>query len=174
VIQDLGSTNGTFINGTRISGMQVLTPGDTVAFGEGIVLVYESVMDNNATILSTKAPPATIQSPAPVPGLTPMPAPMPAPTPVRMSAPPAAPVYSAPAPKPAPAPVYSGQVPAGPAATQQEVVPAKKKFPTWILIVIIVLVLICVCGAFFEAIDYFSLWCKVLPFLVPLLGGTCV
>jgi hypothetical protein len=164
VIQDLGSTNGTFINGTRISGMQVLNPGDTVAFGEGIVLVYEAVVDNNATILSAKAPPATIQSPAPMP--TPIPTPMPAPTPVRMSTP-------NPTPRPAPAPVYSGQVPAGPAAMPQEVVPAKKKFPVWIIIVIIVLVLICVCGAFFEMIDYFNLWCKVLPFLVPLLGGTC-
>jgi len=55
----------------------------------------------------------------------------------------------------------------------QEVVPARKKFPVWVIIVIIVLVLVCVCGSFFELIDYFSLWCKVLPFLVPLLGGTC-
>ncbi len=170
VIQDLGSTNGTFVNGTRISGMQVLNPGDTVAFGEGIVLVYEAVVDINATILSAKAPPATLQSPIPVsvpaPTPTPTPAPMPAPTPVRMSTP-------NPSPMPAPAPVYSGQVPAGPVAMPQEVVPAKKKFPVWIIIVIIVLVLICVCGAFFEMIDYFNLWCKVLPFLVPLLGGTC-
>ena len=35
MIQDLGSTNGTFVNGTRITGLQVLNPGDTVAFGEG-------------------------------------------------------------------------------------------------------------------------------------------
>jgi hypothetical protein len=174
VIQDLGSTNGTFINGTRISGMQALNPGDTVAFGEGIVLVYEAVVDNNATILSAKAPPATLQSPVPVstprptpaPAPIPAPAPMPAPAPVRMSTP-------NPTPKPAPAPVYSGQVPDGPVAMPQEVVPAKKKFPLWIIIVIIVLVLVCVCGAFFEMIDYFNLWCKVVPFLVPLLGGTC-
>ena len=170
VIQDLGSTNGTFVNGTRISGMQVLNPGDTVAFGEGIVLVYEAVVDNNATILSAKAPPATLQSPAPVsipaPRPTPIPAPMPAPAPIRMSTP-------NPTPRAAPAPVYSGQVPAGPAAMPQEVVPARKKFPVWVIIVIIVLVFVCVCGSFFELIDYFSLWCKVLPFLVPLLGGTC-
>ena len=67
VIQDLGSTNGTFINGTRISGMQVLNPGDTVSFGEGIVLVYEPMADMNATILSTKAPPVTAQRLAPAP-----------------------------------------------------------------------------------------------------------
>jgi len=162
VIQDLGSTNGTFINGTRISGMQVLNPGDTVSFGEGIVLVYEPMADMNATILSTKAPPVTAQRLAPAPVAIPRPAPVAISRPAPVSAP-----FSR------PAPVYSGQVPAGPAATPQEVVPARKKFPMWIIIVIIVLVLICVCGAFFEAIDYFSLWCKILPFLVPLLGGTC-
>jgi pSer/pThr/pTyr-binding forkhead associated (FHA) protein len=57
VIQDLGSTNGTFVNGTRISGMQVLNPGDTVAFGEGIVLAFESAVDLNATLLSSKTTP---------------------------------------------------------------------------------------------------------------------
>ena len=79
VIQDLGSTNGTFVNGTRISGMQVLNPGDTVSFGEGIVLVYEPVADVNATILSTKAPQVTVQKPAPTP---PHPCPAPTPAPV--------------------------------------------------------------------------------------------
>jgi pSer/pThr/pTyr-binding forkhead associated (FHA) protein len=166
VIQDLGSTNGTFINGTRVSGMQVLNPGDTVSFGEGIVLVYESVGDVNATILSSKPPAATVQKPAPAP----VPAPASVPTPAPAPAPAPAPVEM---PSPAPAPVYSGQVPAGPVPVPPEPVKAKKKFPVWLIIVIIILVLLCVCGALVEAIDYFNLWCKVLPFLVPLLGGTC-
>jgi len=158
VIQDLGSTNGTFINGTRISGMQVLNPGDTVAFGEGIVLVYEPVADVNATILSTKASQVTAQRMAPTPVPTPRPAPIPAPI-LR--------------PASVPGPVYSGQVPAGPVPMPPEPAPAKKKFPVWVIIVILLLVITCVCGAVFEIIDYFSLWCKVVPFLVPLLGGTC-
>lgn len=33
-IRDLGSTNGTFVNGQRISGMQPLEPGDQVRIGE--------------------------------------------------------------------------------------------------------------------------------------------
>ena len=158
VIQDLGSTNGTFINGTRISGMQVLNPGDTVSFGEGIVLLYEPVGDVNATILSSKPPAATYQRPAPVP--IPAPAPAPAPAPVYM-------------PPPAPAPVYSGQVPAGPVPVPPGPAPAKKKFPVWLIILIILLVVICGCVGFFVVIDQYNLWCKVLPFLVPLLGGTC-
>jgi predicted component of type VI protein secretion system len=164
VIQDLGSTNGTFINGTRISAMQVLNPGDTVAFGQGIVLVYEPVMDVNATILSTKTPQVTAQRPAPAP----MPAPAPAarPTPAPMPAP-------TPVPAATPAPVYSGQVPAGPVPMPPEPAAKKKKFPVWLIVVIILLVIICVCVGLFVAIDQLNLWCKVVPFLVPLLGGTC-
>lgn len=40
-IEDLGSTNGTFINGTRISSPQQLRPGDAIMVGENIVLVFE-------------------------------------------------------------------------------------------------------------------------------------
>ena len=180
VIQDLGSTNGTFVNGTRISGMQVLNPGDTVSFGEGIVLVYEPVTDMNATILSSKSP-QTIKNPAPVPVPTPRPVPaatprpIPAPTPRPIPAPTPRPI-STPTPRPAsiPAPVYSGQVPAGPVVPMPpEATPAKKSFPVWLIVVIILVVVICGCVGFFLVIDQFSLWCKVVPFLVPLLGGTC-
>ena len=155
-IQDLGSTNGTFINGTRVSGMQELNPGDAVSFGEGIVLVYESVGDVNATILSSKPSAATVQKPIPVPA----PAPVPAPTP-------------APAPTPVSAPVFSGQVPAGPVPLPPEPIKPKKKFPVWLIILIVLLVIILCCVVFFIGIDQLNLWCKVLPFLVPLLGGTC-
>ncbi len=34
VIEDLGSRNGTFLNGTRISGAQVLQPGDRITVGQ--------------------------------------------------------------------------------------------------------------------------------------------
>ena len=151
MIQDLGSTNGTFVNGTRISGMQVLNTGDSVSFGEGIVLVYETVGDVNATVLSAKVPsaavpPTTVQKPVQTP--------TPAPTPI---------------------PVYSGQVPAGPVPVPMPPAepPKKKKFSVWVIIVILLLLVICACVAFFVIIDQFSLWCEVVPFLVPLLGGTC-
>ena len=146
-IQDLGSTNGTFVNGQRVSGIQALNPGDSVSFGEGIVLTYEATFDPNATMMSAKASrPVTPPPQRPVPE-----------------------TYQAPI--PAPAPVYSGQVPAGPVPMAPA--PAKKKFPIWLIFVILILLVICVCVVFFFAIDKFNLWCKVLPFLVPLLGGTC-
>ena len=30
---DIGSTNGTFINGTKVSAEMILSPGDSVQFG---------------------------------------------------------------------------------------------------------------------------------------------
>ena len=146
-IQDLGSTNGTFVNGQRVSGLQPLNPGDSVSFGEGIVLSYEAAYDPNATMMSAKSPKPVV--------------------PIQSQAP--APVY---APPPAPAPIYSGQVPAGPVPPMAPA-PAKKKFPVWLIIVILLLVVICGCVGFFVVIDQLNLWCKVLPFMVPMLGGTC-
>ncbi len=55
VIEDLGSTNGTFVNGQRLSGPVVLKPGDVVSLGEQIVLMYDAVnMDPGATMASPR------------------------------------------------------------------------------------------------------------------------
>jgi len=39
VVEDLGSTNGTFVNGSEISGPTLLGPGDQVAIGDGVFMV---------------------------------------------------------------------------------------------------------------------------------------
>jgi pilus assembly protein CpaF len=153
VILDLGSTNGTFINGQRISGSQILKPGDTVTLGENIVLMYEAAFDPNATMVSSSQAPKMV---APVR----KPAPAPVPTPAPASPPSTAPVE-----------VFPSQMPTSP--TPNTTAPTKKKFPVWLIIVIVFLLVICACIGFFVIIDQFSLWCKVLPFLVPLFGGTC-
>lgn len=41
IVRDLGSTNGTFVNGVRVSGEQSLRPGDQVQFG-AVSLRYEA------------------------------------------------------------------------------------------------------------------------------------
>jgi pSer/pThr/pTyr-binding forkhead associated (FHA) protein len=70
VLEDLGSTNGTFVNGQRLAGPVVLKAGDVVSLGEQIVLMYDAVnMDPGATVaVSRKAvqapPPAQASSPA--------------------------------------------------------------------------------------------------------------
>ena len=53
-VEDLGSTNGTFLNGERISSPQQLRTGDVITFGESVVLVFEKI---------TEAPVETIDTP---------------------------------------------------------------------------------------------------------------
>jgi hypothetical protein len=56
VLEDLGSTNGTFVNGQRLAGPRVLKPGEVVSFGEQIVLIFEATtFDPGATVVSPRA-----------------------------------------------------------------------------------------------------------------------
>ena len=41
-IEDLGSTNGTFVNGQRLTGPRPLRPGDMIGLGETVTLAYEA------------------------------------------------------------------------------------------------------------------------------------
>jgi hypothetical protein len=78
VLEDLGSTNGTFVNGQRLAGPVVLKPGDVVSLGEQIVLMYDAInLDPGATIASPRhaarvAPPPVQQPVAPVHTVTPV------------------------------------------------------------------------------------------------------
>jgi hypothetical protein len=73
VLEDLGSTNGTFVNGQRLAGPVVLKPGDVISLGEQIVLMYDAInTDTGATIASPRqsvraAPPPVHQQPPVVP-----------------------------------------------------------------------------------------------------------
>jgi len=56
VLEDLGSTNGTFVNGQRLAGPRVLKAGEVVSFGEQIILVFEvNNVDVGATMVSPRA-----------------------------------------------------------------------------------------------------------------------
>ena len=146
IITDLGSTNGTFINGQRLTGQHILQPGEVISLGEQINLLFEAIVqvDPNATMISAghAAPVAT---------------PRPAATPPPMR----------PAVEPVSQPVYAGQVPSGPAPAVPA--PAKIGNSRMILIIVIALLLCLVCGCigFLWWVDANSMWCKVLPFLFP-------
>lgn len=43
-MEDLGSTNGTFINGQRLNGARPLNGGDTMGLGETVTLSYEAAL----------------------------------------------------------------------------------------------------------------------------------
>lgn len=54
-VEDLGSTNGTFLNGERISSPQQLRSGDVVTLGESVVLVFEKITEE--PVETTATPP---------------------------------------------------------------------------------------------------------------------
>jgi hypothetical protein len=67
VLEDLGSTNGTFVNGQRLAGPRVLKAGEVVSFGEQIVLVFEAInADPGATMVSPRAAAVPAAAPRPV------------------------------------------------------------------------------------------------------------
>src|SRR5512133_1456317 len=88
VLEDLGSTNGTFIRGQRLGAPLVLRPGETITIGEKVVLKYEVLQtDPNATVVVQRRVDATQPPvmPAPISVSRPIPAPV-------MDLPPAQPV----------------------------------------------------------------------------------
>jgi len=50
-LEDLGSSNGTFLNGQPVVGRTALTPGDKVSLGHKIILVFEAPPKNLETML---------------------------------------------------------------------------------------------------------------------------
>lgn len=144
VLEDTGSTNGTSVNGNRISGPHVLKPGEMISFGEDIVFMFEALsFDPDATVVSSSQQPA------------------------------AAPRQQPAAPPPPPPQAYAGQVPAsGPAPSTPppaSAVPGKRSALP-ITLGVGALVVICLCVAAIWFIDYANLWCDYFPFLF---GAAC-
>ena len=138
VLEDLGSTNGTFVNGQRLAGPRVLKAGEIVSFGEQIVLVFEVITsDPGATMVSPRA--AAIPS-------TSRPVTPPPPPPADYAG--SVPANPDPAPSAAPAPL-----------------PAKKTNIMPIIIAVAVLFFLCICGGVLWYIDANYLWCTFFPFL---------
>ncbi len=101
VIVDLGSTNGTFVNGQRISAAVLLTPGDTIQVGQTTLRLELAPTDDTFVGPGPVAPPPAAPEPPPaIPGQQPA-----------APAPPAPPVAPPVAPPPPTAPA-----PAAPAA----------------------------------------------------------
>lgn len=85
VLEDLGSTNGTFVNGERLMAPRVLNPGDLVAFGETVSLMFDALApEAAATVASSVGAPATLEpgqaaqaAPPPIPAAPPKASPPP-------------------------------------------------------------------------------------------------
>jgi pSer/pThr/pTyr-binding forkhead associated (FHA) protein len=137
VLEDLGSTNGTFVNGQRLAGPRVLKAGEVISFGEQIVMIFEALMtpDAGATVVSPRA--------AAVPA-TPRPVMQPPPPPTE----------------------YVGSVPVSPSSVPvPATINIRRPNTVWIIVAVGVLLFLCMCVAFFWWVDANFLWCTFFPFL---------
>lgn len=182
-VEDLGSTNGSFVNGQRLAGPFILQSGEFLTLGERVNFVYE-VVDTDATVVSLGAQARPEQPPA-VPAAHIPPPPPPFSTPDYQPAPPAVvnePVlppdqgswldqaesvnpdlYQSPAPSPA-SQGYAGQIPQQPAAETPSLF--KRKLPNWALITIIVVAALIFLCLIFVVVDALNLYCSLFPKLV--------
>ncbi len=152
VLEDLGSTNGTFVNGQRLMGPHVLRPNELIMLGENISLVFETSYDADATVIAVPSQPPPVKA-----------------TPSRVTSPtsyvPAASPGEALPYSPEPQPVYTGQVPAGPAEPYDEAPPAEKKQSRTLLLAgcgCLVVILCMLVGSAF-IFDWLNLYCTT-PF----------
>ncbi|HEY3311696.1 MAG TPA: FHA domain-containing protein [Anaerolineales bacterium] len=145
IVSDLGSTNGTFVNGQRLTSQHVLQPGEVISLGEQINLLFEAItqVDPNATMVSSGhlSTPMPQPTPAPLPAARPLPQPVPA------------------------QPVYAGQVPAGPGPVASGPIKSSNTRILLIIIGVVLLCAICSCVGILWFIDSRNLWCDVFPFL---------
>jgi len=147
VVEDLGSTNGTFINGARLSGPHLLRAGEQITFGETSIVSYErSDDDPNATVMSTisAAPPTS--------------RPVPPPAGASQQAPKAAQAQSS-----SRAPLARDDFEAAP----QPSAPKKKPKTLLIVILIILVLFVCLCAVGFWIIDSNNLYCSIAPSMFP-------
>jgi pSer/pThr/pTyr-binding forkhead associated (FHA) protein len=159
VVEDLGSTNGTFINHQRLTTPVTLQSGDRIMLGEAATLVYEaSQLDPNATMISPSSGQASVPPPRPA-----------SVAPQQMTPPPQA---------------YAGQVPADPAAQPQAGMPYAPTVPrrrggiSWLWAGVgCVVILLCIMVVGLLIFDTLNLYC-VPPFdilnpLYQMIGGSC-
>lgn len=164
-LEDLGSTNGTFIHGQRLAAPILLKPGEVITLGEKVVLRYEVIStDPNATVVVQRGvssntqqrdtpvvPPAQVQTPvAPPPSV---PAPVIAPPAARPTPPiSAVPAYQQPAAQVPPA----GMAP-------------KKKSSALVIILILVGILVLFCIVPWIIIDLTNSYCNLFPGILNML-----
>lgn len=151
IFEDLGSTNGTMVNGQRLMGPYMLRAGELIVLGEQVSLLFESaVPDSDATVAASpgKMPETRVSEPSPSPRPEPQP-------------------------EPSFQPAYTGQVPAEQEYYEED--EGKKKFPIWIVVVIVILLLvICACAVGLYFIDANDMWCQLFGFIFNLISpGSC-
>jgi predicted component of type VI protein secretion system len=145
LVEDLESTNGTFVNSQKVTTPKLLQPGDLLGLGENLLLEYAIGDSAAATIVMSSAQATSLVPPTPaVPSVD---AYVPPPTPLA-AVPPVAPAAYEPA-----APVQPDWSPQ-PAAPAVAPTVEKKSNRTTIIVVVVVLLLLCCCCSIAAALGY--------------------
>jgi predicted component of type VI protein secretion system len=152
LLEDLGSTNGTFVNGRRLTAPHLMRSGDTIMLGEAVTLNFAGgQFDPNATVVSSSSQSATMIAQDAMN--------LPPDDPARMyaqdySAIPLAPPPIAPA-------AFSGQIPAGPMDFGNEMPVEEPKNRTWLWAIVgCLVVLLCACVAGALLFDMMDMYCQ--------------
>lgn len=161
--EDLGSTNGTFILGERLSKPVLLVPNSKITIGERVQLSFVvEGFDPSETIVAPRRMEMPVQTP-PTPAMPPV---MPPSAQRESVPPPPAPV------RPVAAPVVNPPyAPVPPAPNIYAQPPAKKKSKAWLVILIIVAVLLVFCVVPFIIIDATDNWCNLFPGIFQMMGA---
>jgi predicted component of type VI protein secretion system len=122
VIEDVGSTNGTFVNGVRLTAPHTLDDGDVVGLGDAITLTYRGAAAVMAEPVGGR-PTVPLRPPAAQP--EPHPTPPPPSYEPDVGPSPAYPAYGE-----SPAPVYAAPPPF---SAEDEVEPEGRQRKTWLL-----------------------------------------
>jgi hypothetical protein len=139
VYEDLGSTNGSFINGERLLAPRVLKAGDLLGLGENVTLTFDAVApEAAATVIGDGAAPPAAQPPP----VQPKPAPA-QPAPVQ------------------PAPQAKAPAQAAPAAAAPARRPDDRKRRIWMFAGIGCVSIAIVCGVIMAFMPT-SWWCLIL------------
>jgi hypothetical protein len=88
ILEDLGSTNGTFVNGERLVTARALAAGNLLGFGENVTVTFDSITpEAAATVMAAAVRPApAVAAPPPRPYASAAPPPPPPPTPAGIPA----------------------------------------------------------------------------------------
>lgn len=158
VIEDLGSTNGTVVNGQRLAGPYILSPGELITLGEHTQVLFEKViLDPDATIASLR-PIEPVSQPEPLPSAVPASAES---------------IYEPVATAQEPVSVldeeYVGRVPEKPRGKF-----ARKKKNSSLVVILIVVVVVLACGCIaFAIFDALNLYCEIPGVMNMLIPGAC-
>lgn len=157
-VEDLGSTNGTFIRGQRLAAPVILKPGEIIMFGEHVTVRFEVTGINpEATVAAYRPRVQATQQPV-APQVSPVPP---------FSSQPAAPVQTPPPsytpPVPSIAPAVTPPV-APPRVASQPVPPVRKKKSGWLVALLVVIGIIVVfCIIPWIIIEATNSYCALFP-----------